>query len=146
MWKKVLGLAAGMLAVVLLITGIMTAVNADSANTDATAPAGVPAGPPRGPHPGRGFGLPMGSDMLGKVATKLKIDKVELAAAFKQVMLEEQQTRQDGMFAKLVTDGKLTQPQADAYKAWLASKPAFEWPKRERPAGGPPCPQRGDLK
>ena len=71
MWKKVLGLVAGMLAVVLLITGIMTAVNADSANTDTTAPAGLPPGP----HPGRGFGPAMGGDMLEKVAARLNIDK-----------------------------------------------------------------------
>ena len=124
MWKKVLGLAAGMLVVVLLITGIMTAVNADSANTGATAPAGVPPGPHAGPPPGRGFGPPMGGDMLEKVAAKLKIDKVELEGAFKQVMLEEQQARQNGMFARLVTDGKLNQEQADAYKGWLNAKPA----------------------
>jgi hypothetical protein len=185
MWKKVLGLAAGMIAVVLLITGIMTAVNADSADSGATAPAWAPAGPP----PGRGFGPPMGGDILEKVAAKLDIDKAKLEDAFKQVMLEEKQARQDGMFARLVTDGKLNQEQADAYKAWLnakpadlpgfpffeaakstvmldkllaggkitqaqydaykawvAQKPAVELPKPERPAGGPPCPQRGKLK
>jgi hypothetical protein len=120
MWKKVLGLAAGMLAVVLLITGIMTAVNADNGNTGATAPAGVPAGPP----PGRGFGPPLGGDMLEKVAAKLNIDKATLQDAVKQVMLEEQQARQSDMFARLVTGGKLNQEQADAYKAWLNAKPA----------------------
>jgi hypothetical protein len=120
MWKKVLGLVAGMLAVVLLITGIMTAVNADSANTDITAPAGARAGPP----PGRGFGPALGGDMLEKVAVKLNIDKATLQAAFKQVMLEEQQSRSNGMFTAWVKDGKLTQEQADAYKAWQASKPA----------------------
>ncbi len=124
MWKKVLGLAAGMLAVVLLITGIMTAVNADSANTGATAPAVVPAGPPPGPPPGRGFGPPMGGDMMEKVAAKLNIDKAKLEDAFKQVMIEEQQARTNDMFAAWVKDGKLTQAQADAYKAWQAAKPA----------------------
>jgi len=189
MWKKVIGLAAGMLAVVLLITGVMTAVNADSSNNSATSPAGAPSGPPPGPHPGRGFGPPMGGDMLGKVAAKLNIDKATLQDAFKQVMLEEQQARQNDMFAKLVTDGKLTQEQADAYKtwlnakpadlpgfpffagakgtemldkllkdgkidqsqydaytAWIALKPAFDLPKPERPAGGPPCQTDGNPK
>ena len=124
MWKKVFGLAAGMLAVVLLITGIMTAVNADGTDTSATAPSGVPAGPPPGPHMGRGFGPALGGDLLEKVAAKLNIDKAKLEEAFKQVMLEEQQARTDGMFASLVKDGKLTQADADAYKAWLAAKPA----------------------
>ena len=122
--EKVLGLVAGMLAVVLLITGIMTAVNADSANTDITAPAGLPPGPHAGPHPGRGFGSPMGSDMLEKVAARLNIDKAKLEDAFKQVMLEGQQARTNDMFAAWVKDGKLTQEQADAYKAWQAAKPA----------------------
>ena len=128
MWRKVIGLAAGMLAVVLLITGIMTAVNADSTNTGATETAGVPFGPHPGPHagppPGRGFGPALGGDMLEKVAAKLNIDKAKLKDAFKQVMLEEQQARTNDMFAAWVKDGKLTQEQADAYKAWQASKPA----------------------
>jgi len=124
MWKKVLGLVAGMLTVVLLITGIMTAVNADSANNGANAPAGLPPGPHARPHPGRGFGPPMGSDMLGKVAVRLNIDKAKLEDAFKQVMLEEQQARTKDMFAAWVKDGKLTQEQADAYKTWQAAKPA----------------------
>src|SRR5512137_2950047 len=114
MWKKVFGLAAGMLAVVLLITGIMTAVNADTADTSAAAPSGVPAGLQPGPHMGRGFGPALGSDMLGKVAAKLNIDKAKLEDAFKQVMLEEQQARTDDMFAAMVKDGKLTQADADA--------------------------------
>jgi membrane peptidoglycan carboxypeptidase len=62
--------------------------------------------------------------MLEKVAAKLNIDKAKLEDAFKQVMQEEQQARQNDMFGKLVTDGKLTQEQADAYKAWLNAKPA----------------------
>jgi hypothetical protein len=62
--------------------------------------------------------------MLDKVAAKLNIDKATLQGAFKQVMLEEQQTRQNDMFAKLVTGGKLTQEQVDAYKNWIDAKPA----------------------
>ncbi|MBN1690592.1 MAG: hypothetical protein JW901_06190 [Dehalococcoidia bacterium] len=120
MWKKVLALAAGMLAVVLLITGVMTAVNADNTHATATAPAGMPPGAQHGKGPSASFN----SDILDKVAAKLNIDKAALQDAFKQVMLEEQQARQDDMFAKLVTDGKLTQEQADAYKAWLSAKPA----------------------
>jgi hypothetical protein len=62
--------------------------------------------------------------MLGKVAAKLNIDTATLENAFKQVMLEEQQARTGDMFAAWVKDGKLTQADADAYKAWLAAKPA----------------------
>lgn len=123
MWKKVFGLAAGMLAVVLLITGVMTAVNADSVVTGAAAPSGVPGGPPPGPHMGRGFGPALGSDIMDKLAARLKIDKATLESAFKQVMLEEQQARTNDMFASWVRDGKLTQVQADAYKTWQAARP-----------------------
>jgi polyhydroxyalkanoate synthesis regulator phasin len=121
MWKKVLALSAGILAVVLLITGIMTAVNADNTGSTATEPA---AGMPPGPPPDRGPGTGFNNDILAKVAAKLNIDKAALEDAFKQVMLEEQQARTDEMFAAWVKDGKLTQEQADAYKAWLSAKPA----------------------
>ncbi len=121
MWKKVLALSAGILAVVLLITGIMTAVNADNTGATAMEPAaGMPPGAPHGKGPAGGFN----SDILAKVAAKLNIDKAALEDAFKQVMLEEQQSRTDEMFAAWVKDGKLTQEQADAYKAWLNAKPA----------------------
>jgi polyhydroxyalkanoate synthesis regulator phasin len=66
----------------------------------------------------------MGGDILEKVAARLNIDKTKLEDAFKQVMLEEQQARTSDMYAAWVKDGKLTQAQADAYKAWQASKPA----------------------
>ncbi len=121
MWKKVLALSAGILAVVLLITGIMTAVNADNTGSAATEPA---AGMPPGPPPDRGPGAGFNSDILARVAAKLNIDKAALEDAFRQVMLEEQQARTNEMFAAWVKDGKLTQEQADAYKAWLSAKPA----------------------
>lgn len=149
MWKKVLGVAAIMLAAVLLITGIMTAVTADSEDPGAIPPAGAPSGPPPGPHagprPGWGFGPALGGNMLEKVAAKLGIDKTKLEDAFKQVMQEEQQARTSDMFAAWVKDGKLTQAQADAYQAWQAQKPNFELPRPERPAGAPSCHVRGFL-
>jgi hypothetical protein len=50
------------------------------------------------------------------------------------------------MLDKLLADGKITQSQYDAYKAWVAQKPAVELPKPERLAGGPPCPQGDTTK
>jgi hypothetical protein len=116
MWKKIMLLAAGMLAIVVLTTGIMTMVNADTGSGAVT--------PPAGPPPGRGFPGQGNSDMMAKVAAKLGIDQQKLEDAFKAVMLEEQQQRTNDMFAAWVKDGKLTQAQADAYLSWLNAKPA----------------------
>ncbi len=122
MWKKVLCLAVGILAIVVLATGVMTYAGAgadDIKTTDKTT-----SGPPPG---GRGGpGGPGGSgdmEIMTRVAQILNIDKQKLSDAFKQAGSELAQTRMDAMFAKWVTDGKLTQAQADQYKAWLKAKP-----------------------
>ena len=125
MWKKVLLLAAGILAVVGLAAGVMTSVNAadgSQAGTNQSVPP--PGGHPGGPGRFGGPGGPGGDEMFSRVAQILNIDKQKLADAFKQAGTELAQTRMDDMFAKWVTDGKLTQAQADQYKAWLKGKPA----------------------
>jgi hypothetical protein len=119
MWKKVLWLIAGILAIAMISSGVMTAVNADDAQS-----GGIPSGGP-GVHgaPG-GFGAMLNDNLTAKVATILGIDKSKLTDAFKQAETELSTDRMNSMFASLVADGKLTQAQADAYKAWLAAKPA----------------------
>jgi Na+-transporting NADH:ubiquinone oxidoreductase subunit NqrC len=69
--------------------------------------------------------------MLTRVAQILGIDQAKLEAAFKQALSEQKETlKQKGTAAldqgldKLVQDKKITQAQADAFKAWLKSKPA----------------------
>jgi hypothetical protein len=99
--KKVLYIVAGLLVAGLLIAGISAAATfADN---------------------GQGAA---GGKVLDRVAQILNIDKQKLADAFKQASTEMRQQNTDSMFAKWVTDGKLTQAQADQYKAWLAAKPA----------------------
>ncbi|MCX6007087.1 MAG: hypothetical protein NTZ34_07495 [Chloroflexi bacterium] len=120
MWKKVLCLAVGILAIVVLVSGVVASVNADSANTMDTTKSGPPPGGPGGPGGPHGQG---DNEMMTRVAQILNIDKQKLADAFKQAGSELAQTRMDTMFAKWVTDGKLTQAQADQYKAWLKAKP-----------------------
>lgn len=102
-------LVAGIVALVMLVTGVVTAANADDAKN------GAPPGP--------GFGAPANDTMLEKVAQILGIDKQKVSDAFKQAGAAMEQQRINDMFAKWVTDGKLTQAQADQYKAWLATKP-----------------------
>ena len=120
MWKKVLCLAVGILAIVVLISGVVASVNADSANTTDTTKSGPPPGSPGGPGGPNGQG---DNEMMTRVAQILNIDKQKLTDAFRQAGSELAQTRMDEMFAKWVTDGKLTQAQADQYKAWLKAKP-----------------------
>lgn len=121
MWKKVLCLAVGILAIVVLATGVVTSAGADDTKTTGTAQSGPPSGGHGGPG---GPGGPGDTEMLTRVAQILSIDKQKLSDAFKQAGSELAQKRMDDMFAKWVTDGKLTQAQADQYKAWLKAKPA----------------------
>ncbi|OGO18458.1 MAG: hypothetical protein A2Z02_02295 [Chloroflexi bacterium RBG_16_48_7] len=65
-----------------------------------------------------------GGELLDRVAQLLNVDRQKLADAFKQAGTELRQDRMNNMFNKWVTDGKLTQDQANQYKAWLAAKPA----------------------
>ncbi len=120
MWKKVLWLIAGILAIVMIASGVMTAVTADDAQS-----GGTPSGGTGGGHGGPGgFGAMINDNLTAKVATILGIDKSKLTDAFKQAETELSTDRMNAMFASWVADGKLTQAQADAYKAWLAAKPA----------------------
>lgn len=121
MWKKVLWLIAGILAITMLVSGVMTAVSADNANTSGTPPTGQ--GGPGGPGGPGGFGAMLNDNLTAKVATILGIDKSKLTDAYQQAEKELSTQRMNDMFAQWVTDGKLTQAQADTYKAWLASKP-----------------------
>jgi hypothetical protein len=78
-----------------------------------------------------GQGVGPRQTLLNRVAELLGIDQAKLQAAFKQALGEQRETlKQKGAAAldkgldKLVKDGKITQAQADAFEAWLKSKPA----------------------
>ena len=103
MWKKILLATAGLLVVAVLIAGVATAVNADDG--------------------GKGI-RPFGGAVIERAAQILGIDKQKLIDAFKQAGTETAKKNMDGRFAKWVSEGKLTQAQADQYKAWLAARPA----------------------
>jgi hypothetical protein len=72
---------------------------------------------------------PQGEDLLAKVVTiyqqktGVAIDEAQLQASFQQAEQEIQQAREQTMIQNLVTQGKLTQDQADQYLNWLKSKP-----------------------
>ena len=55
--------------------------------------------------------------------TGTAIDSAALQAAFAQAGKDIAAERQDQMWQKLVDEGKMTQEQVDAMKAWLAARP-----------------------
>jgi hypothetical protein len=62
--------------------------------------------------------------LLARVAQILGTTQQKLEDAFKTAMTEQRDVNMDNRLKKLVTDGKITQKQADAYKAWLKARPA----------------------
>jgi hypothetical protein len=86
-----------------------------------------------------------------KTNTGTAIDSAALQKAFQQAQQQAATDAQDKMLQKLVDSGKITQKQADDYKAWLAARPALntdalkQW-MQSKPAGvpfGPGLPGRG---
>lgn len=108
MWKKAL-----LASVALMIAGVL--VFAAAAATSADDGKNVnPGGPMGGPN----------GKVMERAAQILGIDQQKLADAFKQAEKELAQKNMDDLFAKWVSDGKLTQAQADQYKVWLNARPA----------------------
>jgi len=62
--------------------------------------------------------------LVAKMATILGIDQAKVQAAFDQAQTEMRTEALDARLAAMVANGTITQAQADAYKAWMASKPA----------------------
>lgn len=67
--------------------------------------------------------------LMDRVAAILKIEPQTLKDAFAQAQKEQQEQRLTDYLNKLVTDGKMTQPQADQYKQWWQSRPNIQLPK-----------------
>ncbi|MBN1644183.1 MAG: hypothetical protein JW856_05145 [Dehalococcoidales bacterium] len=64
------------------------------------------------------------STFVAKVASILGIEQSTVQAAFDQAQEEMRSEALDNWLAQMVTDGKITQEQADAYKAWIDAKPS----------------------
>ncbi len=62
-------------------------------------------------------------DVAGGVATILGIDQAEVEAAFSQAATEHRQASLQGRLDNLVSEGRLTQEQADEYMSWFLSRP-----------------------
>lgn len=63
--------------------------------------------------------------ILARVAAILGIDQQKLVSAFAQAEKEARADKVDTYLNNLVTQGKITQQQADQYKQWLQSQPSI---------------------
>ena len=64
-----------------------------------------------------------GNSIMARVAQILGIDQTKLQDAFIQAEKEQKAQALDTYLKNLVTQGKITQPQADQYKQWWSAKP-----------------------
>jgi len=101
MWKTKKFIIAAVLVAVVLVGG--------------TAGIALAQGPEDNDGPGHG--------LMARVAEILGISQQDLEHAFKQAASEQREAAIDARFDKLVADGKITQQEADALKAWQAAKP-----------------------
>jgi hypothetical protein len=66
-----------------------------------------------------------GKTLAARVATILGLDQSKVDAAFTQAQKEMQTEVMDNQLKSLVSAGKITQAQADQYKAWVQSRPSL---------------------
>ena len=116
MWRSKKFLLATALAVVVLVGSIGGVALAQTGNGDDNQPAAQ--------H----------EALLDKVCaiyeenTGVAINSEELEKAFAQARSEMRDEALNNFFQGLVDEGKITQEQADQYKAWLESKPDVDVP------------------
>ena len=97
MWRSKKFIIVAVLAAVVLVGSTAGVVLAQTGSTDTTS----------------------GKTLLARVATILGIDQQKVESAFTQAQTE----MRDEALQKLVNEGKITQEQADKYKAWLQARP-----------------------
>ena len=103
MWRrKKFIIVAVLAATVLLVGGISTVAFAETGSTDNTT---------------------SGKTLLARVATILGIDQQTVENAFTQAQSEIRAEALDKYLQKLVGEGKITQAQAEQYKAWWQAMP-----------------------
>ncbi len=64
-----------------------------------------------------------GTTLLARVAAILGIDQQKVEDAFAQAQRQMQEEALDNYLKNLVDQGKITQEQADQYKAWVQARP-----------------------
>jgi len=102
MWRRKRFIIVALLATVLLVGSIGGVALAQTGSTDNTT---------------------SGKTLSARVAAILGIDQQTVEDAFAQAKSEMQAEALDSCLQKLVDAGKITQEQADQYKAWCQAKP-----------------------
>jgi hypothetical protein len=67
-----------------------------------------------------------GKTLIARVAAILGIDQQTVEDAFAQAKREMREEALDNYLQNLIAEGKITQEQADQYKAWLQARPDME--------------------
>jgi hypothetical protein len=101
MWRSKKFIVAVLAATVLLVGGIGGVALAQTGST----------------------GDSSGKTLLARVAEILGIDQQKVEDAFAQAQTEMQNEALDNYLKNLVDQGKITQEQADQYKAWVQARP-----------------------
>ncbi len=89
-----------------------------------------------------------GKTLLARVATILGIDQKKVEDAFAQAQSDMRSEALDNYLNNLVSQGKITQQQADQYKQWLQSMPdttQLEQQLRQWQEGRPDVPVPGGF-
>jgi hypothetical protein len=114
MWRnKKLVIVTALVAAVLLVGGIGGVVYAQAKNR-VDDQIGVTLASDNASQP---------KTLLARVAAILGIEQQKVEDAFAQARSETQDEALDNHLKNLVDQGKITQEQADQYKAWVKSKP-----------------------
>ncbi len=114
MWRnKKLVIVTALVAAVLLVGGIGGVVYAQAKNR-VDGQIGVTLASDNASQP---------KTLLARVAAILGIEQQKVEDAFAQARSETQDEALDNHLKNLVDQGKITQEQADQYKAWVKSKP-----------------------
>ena len=105
MWRSKKFIIVVLLAVVLLVGGTVGVVFAQTENENDTQPK---------------------TTLLARVAEILGIEQQKLEDAFAQARSQMRDEALDSRLANLVAEGKITNEEADQYKAWLQARPDME--------------------
>jgi len=89
---------------------------------------GITGGPVRADG-GDTAGVPPSKSFVARVADKLGLDEAKVQAAFKQVAREMQDEALQKKLDAMVTQGRLTQEQADQVKQWYQARPEAVTPR-----------------
>jgi len=104
MWRSKKLIVVVVLAAVLVFGGIGGVVLAQTENDEVSPPM----------------------SLLARVAAKLGIDEQVLKDTIAEARSEMQDEALDSRLANLVAEGKITNEEADQYKAWLQARPDME--------------------